>query len=162
MDTINQPFAASMCTGVAGLTLTAAATTYSTTTAIAFSNKGVAYAKGVITTTATPTTDALTGVAFKGITKGQATVLVWCLDVTGAVKVAQGSIGLTDAAGNVVDAGLQFPTIPDELTPFAYSVHRGASTVSGTWTPGSSNWDATGLVKNAYNVFTLPDRPATV
>lgn len=162
MDTINQPFAASMCTGVAGLTLTAAATTYSTTTAIAFSNKGVAYAKGTIAATATPTTDALTGVAFKGITKGQATVLVWCLDVTGAVKVAQGSIGLTDAAGNVVDAGLQFPAIPDELTPFGYSVHRGASTVVGTWTPSSSNWDATGMTKTVYNVFTLPDRPATV
>lgn len=162
MDTINQLFAASMCTGVAGLTLTAAATTYSTTTAIAFSNKGVAYAKGVISATATPTTDALTGVAFKGITKGQATVLVWCLDVTGAVKVAQGSIGLTDAAGNVVDAGLQFPAIPDELTPFGYSVHRGASTVVGTWTPSGSNWNATGMTSTPYNVFTLPDRPATV
>ena len=162
MDTINQPFAASMCTGVAGLTLTAAATTYSTTTAIAFSNKGVAYAKGTISATATPTTDALTGVAFKGITKGQATVLVWCLDVSGTVKVAQGSIGLTDAAGNVVDAGLQFPVIPDELTPFGFSVHRAASTVVGTWTPSISKWDATGMTKTVYNVFTLPDRPATV
>lgn len=162
MDTINQPFAASMCTGVAGLTLTAGATTYSTTTAIAFSNKGVAYAKGTISATATPTTDALTGVAFKGITKGQATVLVWCLDVTGAVKVAQGSIGLTDAAGNVVDAGLQFPVIPDELTPFGFSVHRAASTLVGTWTPSGSNWNATGMTSTPYNVFTLPDRPATV
>lgn len=162
MDTINQLFAASMCTGVAGLTLTAAATTYSTTTAIAFSNKGVAYAKGAISATATPTTDALTGAAFKGITKGQATVLVWCLDVTGAVKVAQGSIGATDAAGNVVDAGLQFPVIPDDLTPFGYSVHRGASTVVGTWTPSGSNWNATGMTSTPYNVFTLPDRPASV
>lgn len=162
MDTINQPFAASMCTGVAGLTLTAGATTYSTTTAIAFSNKGVAYAKGAIAATATPTTDALTGVAFKGITKGQATVLVWCLDTAGTVKVAQGSIGLTDAAGNVVDAGLQFPVIPDELTPFGFSVHRAASTLVGTWTPSGSNWNATGMTSTPYNVFMLPDRPATV
>ena len=160
MDTINQQFAASMCTGVAGLTLTAGATTYSTTTAFNFSNKGVAYAKGAISATATPTTDALTGAAFKGITKGQATVLVWCADA-GSVKVVQGSIGLTDAAGNVVDAGLQFPAIPDELTPFAYSVHRGASTVVGTWTPSGSNWNATGMTSTAYNVFTLPDRPVT-
>ncbi len=160
MDTINQLFAASICVGNAALALTAGAATYSTTGAFAYSNKGIAYSKGTIVATASPTTDALTGAAFKGITAGQCTVLVWCVDTSGNVKVAQGGIGKTDAAGNIVEAP-QFPILTDDLTAFAYSVHRGASTVSGTWTPGSSNWNATGMTSSPYSVFVLPDRPAT-
>lgn len=161
MDTINQQFAASMAFGPAGLTLTAGATTYSTSTAFNYANKGVVAAKGTIAAVATPTTDGRTGAALAGITAGQCTVLVWCVDGSGTVKVLQGGIGKCDAAGNITDAP-QFPVIPDTLTPFGYSTHRGASTVVGTWTPGSSNWNATGMTSTAYNIATLPDRPATV
>lgn len=160
MDTINQQFAPSLCFGPAGLTLTAAATTYSTSTAFNFCNKGLVFAKGTIAATATPTTDGRTGAALAGIVAGQCTVLVWCVDASGAVKVLQGGIGKCDAAGVITDAP-QFPVVPDTLTPFAYSTHRGASTVVGTWTPGSSNWNATGMTSTAYNVSGLPDRPAT-
>lgn len=161
MDTINQQFAASMCFGPAGLTLTAGATTYSTSTAFNFANRGLVYAKGTVSATATPTTDGRTGAALAGIVAGQCTVLVWCVDNAGTVKVLQGGIGKCDAAGNITDAP-QFPEIPDTLTPFAYSTHRAASTVVGTWTPGGSNWNATGMTSTPYNVACLPARPATV
>ena len=45
MDTLNQIFGISMTFGPAGLALTAAATTYSTSTAFNFANKGLVYAK---------------------------------------------------------------------------------------------------------------------
>lgn len=161
MNTISQLLALSMCFGSAGLALTAAATTYSTSTAFNFANRGLAYAKGTVAATATPTTDGRTGAALAGIVAGQCTVLVWCVDNAGTVKVLQGGIGKCDAAGNITDAP-QFPEVPDTLTPFAYSTHRAASTVVGTWTPGSSNWNATGMTSTPYNVTCLPARPATV
>ena len=161
MDTLNQIFAASMAFGPAGLTLTNGATTYSTSTAFNYANKGVVAAKGAIATTATPTTDGRTGAALAGIVAGQCTVLVWCVDGSG-VKVLQGGIGKCDAAGNITDAP-QFPVIPDTLTPFAYSTHRTTSALAGTWTPGSSNWNATNMiVPTPVNVACLPARPATV
>lgn len=162
MDTINQQFAASMCFGPAGLTLTNGATTYSTSTAFNFANKGVVAAKGTIATTATPTTDGRTGAALAGIVAGQCTVLVWCVDGSGTVKVLQGGIGKCDAAGAITDAP-QFPVIPDTLTPFGYSTHRTTSALVGTWTPGSSNWNAANMIApTPVNIATLPDRPATV
>lgn len=162
MDTLNQIFAASMAFGPAGLALTNGATTYSTSTAFNFSNQGAVYAKGTISTTATPTTDGRTGAALTGIVAGQCTVLVWCVDTSGTVKVLQGGIGKCDAAGNITDAP-QFPVIPDTLTPFAYSTHRTTSALAGTWTPGSSNWNATNMiVPTPVNVACLPARPATV
>ena len=162
MDTLNQIFAASMAFGPAGLALTNGATTYSTSTAFNFSNQGAVYAKGTISTTATPTTDGRTGAALTGIVAGQCTVLVWCVDTSGTVKVLQGGIGKCDAAGNITDAP-QFPVIPDTLTTFAYSTHRTTSALAGTWTPGSSNWNATNMiVPTPVNIACLPDRPATV
>ena len=161
MDTLNQIFCISMTFGPAGLALTAAATTYSTSTAFNFANKGLVYAKSTIAATATPTTDGRTGAALAGIVAGQCTVLVWCVDASGTVKVLQGGIGKCDAAGNITDAP-QFPVVPDTLTPFAYSTHRAASTVVGTWTPGGSNWNATGMTSTPHNIAALPDRPATV
>lgn len=162
MDTLNQIFAASMAFGPAGLALTNGATTYSTSTAFNFSNQGAVYAKGTISTTATPTTDGRTGAALTGIVAGQCTVLVWCVDTSGTVKVLQGGIGKCDAAGNITDAP-QFPVIPDTLTPFAYSTHRTTSALAGTWTPGSSNWNATNMiVPTPVNIACLPARPATV
>lgn len=162
MDTLNQIFAASMAFGPAGLALTNGATTYSTSTAFNFSNQGAVYAKGTVVATATPTTDGRTGAALTGIVAGQCTVLVWCVDTSGTVKVLQGGIGKCDAAGNITDAP-QFPVIPDTLTPFAYSTHRTTSALAGTWTPGSSNWNATNMiVPTPVNVACLPARPATV
>lgn len=161
MDTLNQIFGVSMAFGPAGLTLTGGATTYSTSTAFNFANRGVVAAKGTIGATATPTTDGRTGAALTGIVAGQCTVLVWCLDASGTVKVLQGGTGKVDAAGAITEPA-QFPIIPDTLTPFAYSAHRTTSALVGTWTPGSSNWNAANMIApTPVNVATLPDRPAT-
>lgn len=161
MDTLSQIFGISMAFGPAGLALTNGATTYSTSTAFNFSNQGAVYAKGTIAATATPTTDGRTGAALTGIVAGQCTVLVWCVDASGTVKVLQGGIGKCDAAGNITDAP-QFPIVPDTLTPFAYSTHRATSALAGTWTPGSSNWNAANMIlPTPVNVACLPARPAT-
>jgi len=161
MDTLSQIFGISMAFGPAGLALTNGATTYSTSTAFNFSNQGAVYAKGTIAATATPTTDGRTGAALTGIVAGQCTVLVWCVDSSGTVKVLQGGIGKCDAAGNITDAP-QFPIVQDTLTPFAYSTHRATSALAGTWTPGSSNWNAANMIlPTPVNVACLPARPAT-
>ena len=76
-------------------------------------------------------------------------------------KVLRAELASAMRPGNITDAP-QFPVVPDTLTPFAYSTHRAASTVVGTWTPGGSSWNTTGMTSTPYNIAALPDRPATV
>jgi hypothetical protein len=135
-------------------------TTISTTGTTTFVIKGKAYTKSAITNGATPTTDAATGSAFTGITANQGTVVVVGLDSSGAVKATQGSVQALDSAGNFVNAP-QMPYVPDTICPIGYIVLRGGSTLSGTWTFGSSNLSSvTGMTYTFVDVaLGLPDRP---
>jgi len=150
-------YGANFCTTSGALTATGAETVYDTTVAIGFCVNGKAYSKDAVTDGATPTTDTNTGVAFKTLTASQGCVLVWCLNASGTVSVAQSEVQSLDAAGNFIIAP-EFPSIPDTLTPFAYQVLKAGST-AGTITIGSSNWNATGFTNAIVNVFTLPNRP---
>jgi len=118
---------------------------------------------GAQTNTASPTADAATGAAFVPLTANQATVLVWGVNLAGAIKLCQGSIvptaiGVTTTAGAFIKSP-QFPNLPDDFAPLAYCLVR-TSPTGNAFTPGTTAWAASGITTSAFvNVSTLPDRP---
>jgi len=135
-------------------------TTISTTGTTHFAIKGKAYSAAAKTNAATPTTDAATGSAFTGITANQGTVVVVGLDSAGAVKAVQGTVTALDSEGNFINAP-QLPYVPDTIAPIGYIVLKGGSTLTGTWTFGSSNLSGvTGMTYTFVDVaLGLPARP---
>jgi hypothetical protein len=132
-------------TATAGAALTGlsgAATTYSSS-AFGFANLGDHYAKGSVSGGTTPTTDGNTGAAMT-LVANQAAAFVWAVDTSGNVKVYKGqTVAWTDTtAGSTV---CPLPNIPANVTPFAAHTVQAGSTTSGTWTFGTSNWNATGI-----------------
>jgi len=118
------------------------------------------------TDTATPTTDAGTGLAYRALTDNQATVLVFGVTAAGAIAVCQGGIEPTDI-GVTTTAGAfrlapQFPNLPDNFCPIGYLLVRTAPSAVD-WTFGSSSWTATGITASAVVEVDgqLPDRPQT-
>jgi hypothetical protein len=134
-------------------------TTVSNTGTITFAIKGKAYSKSAMTNAATPTTDALTGSAFTALSASKGTVVVIGLDKDGALKACQGPIVDLDSANAFVQAP-SFPLIPDTMCPIGYIVLKAGSTLSGTFTFGSSNLSGvTGMTYTFVDVIGLPDRP---
>lgn len=141
-----------------------------TTTNVGVATKAVIGGKfgtplGVGATTATPTTDANTGLAFPALAVNQATVLVWGVNMAGALLLAQGSIentmpGSGTTAGAFINAP-QFPLLPDDFCPLAYTLVRTSPTGS-SFQAGVTQWAASGITTMApVNVCTLPNRPTT-
>lgn len=145
------------------LTGTGAETVYDTTVTIQFAIGGkMGTAKTAVTDGVTPTTDYNTGSAFTALAAETGTVFVWGLTSNGTVKLMQGSVtavkgGVTTTAGSF-DVYPQFPTIPDDICPFAYTVVKTAPSASA-WTIGTSNWNASGVSVAHVNISQLPDRP---
>lgn len=134
-------------------------TTISTTGTTTYVIKNRIYTKTAITNGATPTTDALTGSAFTALSASEGTVVVVGLDSSGNLKACQGSIVDLDSDGNFVQAP-QFPGIPDTMCPIGFIVLKAGSSLSGSWTFGSSNLSSvTGMSYDFNDVFGIPDRP---
>jgi hypothetical protein len=138
--------------------------TYTTTAATVASIKGAfATALAAQTNTASPTTDATTGLAFVPLTANQACALVWGVTAAGAIALMQGPIvntevGVTTTAGNFINAP-QFPSIPDTVAPIGYQIVRTSPTGS-SFTPGTTAWAASGITATTIkNISTLPARP---
>jgi hypothetical protein len=87
---------------------------------------------------------------------GQAAILVHCANAAGETKTIQGPSVQLDDSGNLQNA-LQFPQIPDTLTPYCYQVLK-AGLTAGDIVPGTSNWNATGFTNTVVNVAVLPSR----
>lgn len=117
------------------------------------------------TNTATPTLDAVTGLAFVPLTANQATVIVVGQTGAGAIQMAQGSIvptatGVTTTAGAFINAP-QFPASPDDFMVFGYAVVRTSPTGSA-FTAGTTSWTASGITTTEFvQCGGLPDRPVT-
>jgi hypothetical protein len=146
-------------TGKAGLTgISGAATTYSTGSAgFNFCIDGKAYTKTQVSGGTTPTTDAKSGAAIT-LTANKGCVVVWTVNSGGTVAVYKGDTEDLDPDGDFKFAP-EFPWVPDTVVPFAYTLHKAGSTTSGTWTFGSSNWNAAGLTHVVQDVMKLPSRP---
>lgn len=117
------------------------------------------------TNAALPTTDALTGAAFRALADNQATVIVVGQNAAGTIQMCQGSIvptqvGVTTTAGDFIGAP-DFPQLPDDFMVFGYALIRTAPSASA-WTPGTDNWAATGVTTTEFvQCGVLPDRPQT-
>lgn len=117
------------------------------------------------TNAAVPTTDALSGDAFRALSDNQATVIVVGQNAAGTIQMCQGSIentqvGVTTTAGDFIRAP-QFPSLPDDFMVFGYALIRTAPSASA-WTPGTDNWAATGVTTTEFvQCGVLPSRPQT-
>lgn len=148
-----------LCLSKAGLTgLSGAATTFTTAVAITYAILGKMFSKAAVTGGVTPIVDALTGLAIS-LLANQGTVVVWALDAAGNVVALGGTVKALDQSGNFKEGYPDFPSVPDQYTAFAYSIHKAGATASGTWTFGVSNWNATGLTHTAQDIMLLPGRP---
>lgn len=157
MDALQFP-PLTMATGKAGL---AAGTTTTLTigTTTPYCIQGKAFSRASVSNTATPTTDANTGVAFLPIPVGSGAVFVICVNAAGALRVVQSAIQALDASGNFLYAPT-FPGVPDDVCPIGYLVTRVGST-GAAWTFGASNLAGppTGVTHTFVDVMTLPGRP---
>ena len=115
------------------------------------------------TNTASPTTDANTGVAFNALQPNQTCTLVLGVNTAGAIKLAQGpiipnTVGVTTTVGAFYVAP-QFPELPSDFCPLAYTVVRTAPSAAA-WVPGTGSWTASGVTCSTFkNVSQLPARP---
>jgi hypothetical protein len=139
--------------------------TYTTTAATSCSINGVfATALSAQTNTASPTTDATTGVAFVPVLTNNACCLVWGVNAAGAIRLAQGPVTPTEAGvTTTVGAFLlapQFPALPLDFCPIGYQLVR-VSPTGATFTPGTTSWAASGITCSTIrNISCLPARPA--
>jgi hypothetical protein len=118
---------------------------------------------GAQTNAATPTTDATTGAAFNALQPNQTCCIVFGQNLAGTLKMAQGPIiacatGVTTTVGAIINAP-QFPMLPNDFLPLAYTIVRTAPSAAA-WTPGSSSWTASGVSASTFqNIGQIPDRP---
>jgi len=121
-------FGINACLAKAGLTgLSGAATTFTTANALVYAIGGKAYAKAAVAGGASPVVDGVTGLPIT-LVANKGTVIVWALDAAGTVFAVQGSTEALLPSGNFMLAAPQFPSMPDTLTPFAYSITKAGAT----------------------------------
>lgn len=145
----------------AGLTgISGAATTYSTgAAALMFAIRGKAFTKAQASGAATPTTGGISAAAIT-LTAGFGRAVVWAVNAAGTVFCFEGPSVALDNTNAFADQSPPFPVIDLETyAPFAYTLHKAGSTTVGTWTFGSSNWNATGMVHVVVDMLSFPDRP---
>jgi len=123
--------------------LSGAATTY-TSVAVPFQIKGRAFTKALVSGGASPTVDGNTGLAMT-LTANQAAAFVWGVNAAGTVTVYKGPTqAWTDTSA--LSTACPLPQLPITVAALAAVVIKGGATTVGTWTFGSSNWNATGIV----------------
>lgn len=145
--------------------LVAGTTSTYTTTATTVCTINGKFATGLTaqTNTASPTTDANTGLAFTALTPNQATVLVWGVNAAGAIRLCQGSIEATETGVTTTVGAFkslpQFPALPDNFAAIGYQLVRTAPSAAG-FTAGTTSWTASGVTcSTIQNVSVLPNAP---
>src|SRR5690242_10921510 len=119
MDVL-QAAPATLCTSKVALAA-GTTTTLSNTGTINYSIKGKAYSKSAMTNAATPTTDAVTGLAFVPVPANYGCAFLIGLDHSGNLKVCQGPLAALDASGNFITAP-QLPEAPSDFCPIGYEI----------------------------------------
>lgn len=146
---VTQAFTSGLLTG------TGAETVYDTTAVINFAIDGKLYQKAAVTDGATPTTDGNTSAAFTAVGADKICAFVWGLNSSGTVSLYQGEIDDVDGDTDVAKTLPNWPSIPDGICPFAYTIVQTTGAASA-WTIGTSNWNATGVTATHTNITTLP------
>jgi hypothetical protein len=167
MYNLQQHAGANVCLGNFTLTgLSGAATTHSHTASLPIAIGGVFGTSP--SGTATPTVNsapsaptaivaAVAGAALASAAPAsgfRAALVVWTVDAAGTKRIR--STGWHESLSGA-ELSLPFPTIPSTEVAVAYHTIKAGTTVSGTWTFGSSNWNSTGItVGTVVNLFGLP------
>ena len=144
--------------------ITGAANTHATTTVINYAIDGFGYIKTAITGGTTPTTDALKGTLIT-LTANQARTVIWALDAAGTVTATAGPVVPWNGGTTAPDYGFgpsaipQLPSWAAGSAPFAITLLKAGSTLVGTWTFGTSNWNAAGFTSVIKNLVGIPSRP---
>lgn len=164
MPTLNNALAGVTLNLVSAAFVAGTTSTYTTTvTTAGLINGKFITTLGAQTNTASPTTDANTAAAFVALQPNQTCALVWGTNAAGAIKLAQGPIigtltGVTTTVGGLLNEP-QFPALPDDFCPMAYTVVRTAPSAAA-WTPGTGSWTASGVSCSTFqNIGQLPARP---
>jgi hypothetical protein len=100
--------------------------------------------------------DGITARPAQAMSANQSCVIVNCVNAAGQMRNIQGPIQNMDAG--VLVNPVAFPRVPDNLTAFSYVVVRAGATSAG-FTPGVTNWNATGITTTVVDIGTLPGRP---
>lgn len=168
MPQASQLYGINICTTEGLLTAAGAETVYDTTVAIGYCIDGKADLHATQVDGVTPTTDgngdafpALAVTNSDGSLSGKGACVVWCLNTSDAVVCYQGEIEELDGLTTDFVNAPQFPSIPDDETPFAYQILKQASdgSTADTSTFGTTDWNGTGFTNAIVDVFTLPRRP---
>ena len=112
----------------------------------------------------TPTTDANTGAAFVAITPNKCAAVVFGVNAAGTIVGVQGPledtfVGVTTTVGAFKNAP-QFPPIPDDFCPIAYTIIRCAPSGGAGFVVGTTQWAASSMSCTTFkNIAVLPDRP---
>ena len=145
-----------LCLGNYTLTgLSGAATTF-TSAATPIAIRGAALTRAANAGAASPTTDAVSGLAMT-LVANQARVFCFGTNAAGTNQVIAGAVkAWTDTTA--LSTEVVMPSLPDTFVLCATVVIKAGSTTVGTWTFGSSNWNATGIViDTVVNRFSAPD-----
>lgn len=168
MPQASQLFGINICTAEGLLTATGAETVYDTTVAVSYSIDGKSDLHATQVDGTTPVLDgngdpfeALAVTNSDGSISGKGACVVWCFNTSDAVACFQGEVvELIDTSTDFAFKP-EFPSIPDEFTPFAYQILKQATdgSTADSATFGTSNWNATRFTNVIVDVFTLPRRP---
>jgi hypothetical protein len=163
MATFTQPVGLTLNHVNAGLVAGTTSTYTTTATTVCSINGKFATGLTAQTNTATPTTDAVTGVAFNAVLANNCCALVYGVNAAGAIKLVQGpsvatAVGVTTTVGAFINSP-QFPALPDDFCAIGYQLVR-VSPTGATFTPGTTSWTASGITCSTIkNISMLPDRP---
>lgn len=147
-----------MCFAKVGL-VAGTTTTYTTTVATDFIINGKFGTQfGTKTNQATPTTDLITGDAFKALAVNEGVAIVFGVIAAGTVVAVQGGIEALDPTSTEFIVAPSFPSIPVGMVPIGYVIVTNDSTGSA-WVLGSNNWTATGIGATFVDIGMMPDRP---
>lgn len=115
-------------------------------------------------TSIVPTTDANTGLAFPAILPNFCAAVVFGNNAAGTLVAVQGAqiatlTGVTTTVGGFLRAP-QFPALPDDFCPIAYTIVRVAPSGGTGFVLGTTQWTASSMSCTTFkNICTLPDRP---
>jgi hypothetical protein len=159
------PFATANVLGGGNATLThsgLAAGTTSTTTFLATTYRigEKTYTKAAGTNTTTPTTDAVTGVAFLPVNIGQACLFMFGFNAAGTFQCIQGPrVSLNDYLGKLT--ALPLPNLPETFCAIGYEIIQVGPTGSA-WTMGTNNQSGvTGVTYTFVPTCFPPSQPVS-
>jgi len=128
----------------------------SSTGTLAYAIRSLVYSHAAMSNTATPTTDAVTGLAFLPVKRGYMSVFVFGYNANGDLRVVQGGVVPT---GGVAP---QFPGLPNDFCSIGYLVISAGITADATtgWVLGTSNMaGVTGITYSFRDIIGIPDHP---